>query len=102
MGQKPLRAAAAEAAMTGAPRDGVRQAAEKADEGTDPPDDTWASADFRRHLVRVLTGRAVEERFLRVDVPRGGGRPSGPRRVMPVPGCPPPANVAAACERASL
>ena len=51
--------------MTGAPRDGVRQAAEKADEGTDPPDDTWASADFRRHLVRVLTGRAVEEALSR-------------------------------------
>ena len=65
MGQKPLRAAAAEAAMAGAPRDGVRQAAEKADEGTDPPADTWASADFRRHLVRVLTGRAVEEALSR-------------------------------------
>jgi carbon-monoxide dehydrogenase medium subunit len=65
MGQTPLRATAAEAAMAGAPRDGVRQAAEKADEGTDPPSDTWASADFRRHLVRVLTGRAVEEALAR-------------------------------------
>ncbi len=65
MGQTPLRATAAEAAMAGAPRDGVRQAAEKADEGTEPPSDTWASADFRRHLVKVLTGRAVEEALSR-------------------------------------
>ena len=65
MGQKPLRAAAAEAALAGAARDGVRQAAEKADEGTEPPSDTWASSDFRRHLARVLTGRAVEEALSR-------------------------------------
>jgi carbon-monoxide dehydrogenase medium subunit len=65
MGQKPLRASAAEAALAGAPRDGIAQAAEKADEGTDPPSDTWASADFRRHLVRVLTARAVEEALSR-------------------------------------
>ena len=65
MGQTPIRASAAEAALAGAARDGVRQAAEKADEGTDPPSDTWASADFRRHLARVLTGRAVEEALSR-------------------------------------
>jgi carbon-monoxide dehydrogenase medium subunit len=65
MGQTPLRAAGAEAALAGAPRDGVRQAAERADEGTDPPSDTWASADFRRHLARVLTARAVEEALSR-------------------------------------
>ncbi len=51
MGQTPLRASAVEAALAGAPRDAVKGAAEKADEGTDPPSDTWASADFRRHLV---------------------------------------------------
>ena len=65
MGQTPLRASAAEAALAGAPRDGVKAAAEKADEGTDPPGDTWASPDFRRHLARVLTGRAVEEALAR-------------------------------------
>ena len=65
MGQTPLRASATEAALAGAPRDAVAQAAEKADEGTDPPGDTWASADFRRHLARVLTGRAVEEALSR-------------------------------------
>ncbi|MDX6475237.1 MAG: aerobic carbon-monoxide dehydrogenase medium subunit, partial [Gaiellaceae bacterium] len=61
MGQTALRASAAEQALAGAARDGVEAAAAKADEGTDPPSDTSASSDFRRHLVRVLTARAVEE-----------------------------------------
>jgi carbon-monoxide dehydrogenase medium subunit len=61
MGQTPLRAAAVESALAGASRDSVSSAAEGADEGTDPPSDTWASADFRRHLARVLTARALEE-----------------------------------------
>ena len=65
MGQTPLRAAAAEQALAGAPRDGVAAAAAKADEGTDPPADTFASSDFRRHLSRVLTARAVEEALSR-------------------------------------
>ena len=65
MGQTPLRAAGVESALAGAPRDAVKAAAEKADEGTDPPSDTWASADFRRHLARVLTARAVEEALQR-------------------------------------
>jgi carbon-monoxide dehydrogenase medium subunit len=65
MGQTPLRASAAEAARPGAPPDGVKAAAEKADEGTHPPGDTWASPDFRRHLARVLTERAVGEALAR-------------------------------------
>ena len=65
MGQTPLRAAAAEAALAGAPRAVVAGAAEQAAEGTDPPDDTFASSEFRRHLSRVLTRRAVEEAIAR-------------------------------------
>jgi carbon-monoxide dehydrogenase medium subunit len=65
MGQTPLRASAAEQALAGASRDGVAGAAAKADEGTDPPADTSASSDFRRHLSQVLTGRAVEEALSR-------------------------------------
>ena len=34
-------------------------------EGTDPPSDTNASADFRRHLAQVLTRRAVEQALAR-------------------------------------
>ncbi len=65
MGQVPLRASAVEQALAGASRDGVAAAAEQADSGTDPPADTWASSDFRRHLSRVLTARAVEEALAR-------------------------------------
>jgi len=65
MGQTPLRASAAEAALSGAGPDGVAGAAEAAAEGTDPASDTYASADFRRHLARVLTRRAVDEAMAR-------------------------------------
>jgi len=61
MGPTPVRASGVEAALAGADRDAVSAAAEAADEGTDPPSDLHASADFRRHLSRVLTGRAVTQ-----------------------------------------
>jgi aerobic carbon-monoxide dehydrogenase medium subunit len=65
LGQKPLRATAAEQALAGASSDGVDAATANADEGTDPPSDTFASAEFRRHLARVLTARAVQEALVR-------------------------------------
>ena len=65
MGSVPLRAAAVEQALQGASRDAVVAAAEQADSGTSPPADTMASSDFRRHLSRVLTARAVEEALAR-------------------------------------
>jgi len=65
MGHTPLRASSTEQALAGAPREGVAGAAEQAAEGTHPPDDSFASADFRRHLSRVLTARAVEEALSR-------------------------------------
>jgi aerobic carbon-monoxide dehydrogenase medium subunit len=59
MGSAPLRAAAVEDALrSGADSAG---AADRADEGTDPPDDLNASPDYRRHLSRVLVRRALEE-----------------------------------------
>lgn len=61
MGTAPVRASAAEAAMAGASGDAIAAAAALADQGTDPPEDTFAGADYRRHLARVLTLRAVEQ-----------------------------------------
>lgn len=59
MGSTPLRASAAEAAIdSGAP---AAEAAAVADEGTEPSADLNASAEFRRHLVQVLVGRAIDE-----------------------------------------
>jgi carbon-monoxide dehydrogenase medium subunit len=61
MGSRPLRAAAAEAAAAGAAADraALQAAAARADEGSDPPSDLHGTADYRRHLARVLTGRAL-------------------------------------------
>jgi carbon-monoxide dehydrogenase medium subunit len=39
----------------------IEDAAALAAEGTEPPSDHAASSDFRRHLARVLTRRALEE-----------------------------------------
>lgn len=61
MGSTPLRATAAEGALSGADAGSVAGAAQSADEGTSPSSDIAASEEFRRHLARVLTRRAVEE-----------------------------------------
>ncbi|EST35896.1 FAD binding domain-containing protein [Streptomyces roseochromogenus] len=60
MGSTPLRASAAEAALTGVgASDAVARAAETAAEGTRPTRDVSASPEYREHLARVLTRRAV-------------------------------------------
>jgi aerobic carbon-monoxide dehydrogenase medium subunit len=61
MGPTPLRATAVEAALTGseATAEAVAAAAEHAAEGTSPSSDLNAQADYREHLARVLTRRAV-------------------------------------------
>ena len=61
MGSTPLRADAAEAALRGKGLDAIAAAAEQAAEGTDPPGDLNATPDYKRHLARVLTRRALEE-----------------------------------------
>src|SRR4051812_21456522 len=63
MGSTPLRATAAEQALRGKPLDArsIAAAADQAAEGTDPPADLNASADYKRHLARVLTRRALED-----------------------------------------
>ena len=39
----------------------IAAAAEQAAEGTEPPGDLNATPDYKRHLARVLTRRALEE-----------------------------------------
>jgi aerobic carbon-monoxide dehydrogenase medium subunit len=61
MGTVPVRATAAEQAASGAEasRAALSEAAGHADEGTQPPSDLHGAPDYRRHLARVLTGRAL-------------------------------------------
>jgi len=61
MGPVPVRATAAESAAAGAQasRDALRAAAAQAAEGTEPPGDLHGAPDYRRHLARVLTERAL-------------------------------------------
>jgi aerobic carbon-monoxide dehydrogenase medium subunit len=63
MASVPLRAGAVEEALRGQPlnKENIARAAEQAAEGTDPPADLNASGDYKRHLARVLTRRALEE-----------------------------------------
>ncbi|MEV4168563.1 xanthine dehydrogenase family protein subunit M [Nonomuraea sp. NPDC049709] len=60
MAPTPVRARATESALTGVELgDQVRQACDEAAEGTSPSADLNAQPDYRRHLARVLTHRAV-------------------------------------------
>jgi aerobic carbon-monoxide dehydrogenase medium subunit len=63
MGPTALRASAAEDALRGKAldADSIESAAGQAAEGTDPPGDLNATPDYKRHLARVLTRRALEE-----------------------------------------
>lgn len=58
MGQTPLRAAESEMALSQGAT--ATDAAAVADRATSPPSDLNASADYRRHLARVLVRRAIE------------------------------------------
>jgi carbon-monoxide dehydrogenase medium subunit len=58
MGSAPLRASAVEEALAGGAS--AADAAQKAADGTEPPSDLNGSADYRRHLVKVLVRRALE------------------------------------------
>ncbi|NGN93461.1 xanthine dehydrogenase family protein subunit M [Nocardioides sp. KC13] len=61
MGATPLRAAGVEQALVGqqATEEVVRNAAALAADGAEPPSDLNGDADYRRHLVTVLTRRAI-------------------------------------------
>ena len=57
MGATPLRATATENALAGGAS--IAEAAALADQDTDPSGDLTATREFRRHLARVLTKRAL-------------------------------------------
>jgi aerobic carbon-monoxide dehydrogenase medium subunit len=59
MGTTPLRASATESALVGGSVDAIADAAEHAADGTSPPSDLNATPEFREHLARVLTRRAL-------------------------------------------
>ena len=61
MGPVPVRAAAVEAAAAGADASvaALTAAAAAAADGTNPPADLHGQPDYRSHLARVLTGRAL-------------------------------------------
>jgi len=90
-GDRPLRLAPAEALLAGARVDEAlaRRAGEAAAAVTAPLDDVHAGADYRRHLVAVLTERVVLDAWRRLvatppqtrprrTVPRRGPRPPTP------------------------
>ena len=58
----PLRSVGAERALEGSvvSADTVRRAVEQAADGIDVMGDTYAPVDYRRHLIGVVTGRAVQ------------------------------------------
>jgi aerobic carbon-monoxide dehydrogenase medium subunit len=63
MASVPLRATAVEEALRGqelSPQN-IAKAAELAAEGTNPPSDLNASTEYKQHLARVLTRRAITD-----------------------------------------
>jgi carbon-monoxide dehydrogenase medium subunit len=67
-GPVPLRLRAAEEILEreGLSDAAVEAAARRAAELVDPPSDIHASADYRRNLTRVLTGRALRRAIARL------------------------------------
>jgi aerobic carbon-monoxide dehydrogenase medium subunit len=61
MGPTPVRATTTENAILAGEEDPSRHLAD----GTEPPTDTAATAEFRAHLARVVGRRAIEEAMLR-------------------------------------
>jgi aerobic carbon-monoxide dehydrogenase medium subunit len=65
VGPKAYRATGVEEALAGKGADAVAAAAEHAADGIDCNDDIHASADYRAHLARVFTRRALQAAFAR-------------------------------------
>jgi len=63
MADRPVRATGVEEALAGGAD--PTTAAERAAEGTSPPTDAFASAEYRKELAKVLVRRALEEAMSR-------------------------------------
>ena len=62
VGTTPIRARSVEAALVGAAdAAAIAAASESAADGTAPTTDIHADAEYRNHLTRVLTKRAVQK-----------------------------------------
>lgn len=61
VGPRPMRATSVEQALVGRPasEDTVRQAAELSDQGLEPSDELGGSGDYKKHLAKVMTERAL-------------------------------------------
>jgi aerobic carbon-monoxide dehydrogenase medium subunit len=70
LGSGPIRAVATETELQGKPLtpDGIAAAAAKAAEETDPEGDTYASAEYKRHVATVYARRAIEAAVKRAVV----------------------------------
>lgn len=70
VGDTPIRAYEAESLLQGEPFNDVliAAAAQQASDDIEPDDDLHASADYRRHLTRILVGRGLKEAASRVRV----------------------------------
>jgi carbon-monoxide dehydrogenase medium subunit len=68
LGGGSRRATTAESALQGQPltAEVIGAAAAKAAEGSDPDDDSYASADYKRHMATVLARRAIESAVERI------------------------------------
>jgi carbon-monoxide dehydrogenase medium subunit len=62
LGSGPMRASASEAELHGKPliAERIAAAAAKAAEGTDPVEDSYAGAEYKRHVATVYARKAIE------------------------------------------
>jgi carbon-monoxide dehydrogenase medium subunit len=63
VGATPVRASATEQDLRGKPltRESIASAAAKAADGADPMEDSYASAEYKRHVATVYARKAVEQ-----------------------------------------
>ena len=71
--ERAVRCPEAEAALTGEPggREAFESAAALAAAPLDPPADVHGSAAYRKHIARVLVGRALTQAWQRIGAPPG-------------------------------